>query len=195
MLTFTSLLVRIFSCNRAGVRWGSALLLSLVVLLGMTRQLYAAPSAADIEVGFIHNIAKFVEWPAQLPSTGTMQLCILGQSDLEFSAAVLVGKPIGQQQWRVRKVSAGDKLRDCQVFYIAASEAVELRRILKNIPSAVLTVGDSEGYAEQGVMVNFYVEQGKLRFEVNLDSVRRSGLKVGVALLKLARIVTPAEVR
>lgn len=181
-------------CIASGAQGVRVLFASLVLLVCLNSPAHAAPSEADIEVGFIHNIAKFVEWPAALPEGGKLQLCIIGQSDMESSAAVLVGKPIGQQTWAVRRVTMGDKLRDCQVLYIAGSEKVDLRHILKNIQGGpVLTVGDTEGYAEQGVMVNFYLEEGKLRFEVNLDSVRRSRLKIGARLLKLARIV-PVEV-
>ena len=44
-------------------------------------------------------------------------------------------------------------------------------------------------YAAQGVMVNFYPERNKVRFETNVDAARRAGLKISSHLLKLARIV------
>jgi hypothetical protein len=53
----------------------------------------------------------------------------------------------------------------------------------------VLTIGDTEGYAEQGVMVNFYLEDNMVRIEINIDAARRAGLNISSQLLKLARIV------
>ncbi|MBZ0094323.1 MAG: YfiR family protein [Sulfuricella sp.] len=38
-------------------------------------------------------------------------------------------------------------------------------------------------------MVNFYLEQNKVRFEINNEAAGRAGLKVSSQLLKLARIV------
>lgn len=38
-------------------------------------------------------------------------------------------------------------------------------------------------------MVAFYLTDGKVRFEVNVDAVERGGLKMSARLLNLARIV------
>ena len=68
-------------------------------------------------------------------------------------------------------------LRECRVLFIAASESDNLDSVLRDIKgSAILTIGDTAGYAERGVIVNFYMEQNK-------------GLRIGSQLLKLAKIV------
>ena len=77
-----------------------------------------------------------------------------------------------------------------QVLFIAVSESGNIRQILDGIEgSTVLTIGDTEGYAEQGVMVNFYLEDNMVRIEINIDAARRAGLNISSQLLKLARIV------
>jgi hypothetical protein len=76
------------------------------------------------------------------------------------------------------------------VLFIAASESGNLDRILGSIGNnSVLTIGDSPGYAEQGVMVNFYLEENKVRFEINREAAARARLGISSQLLKLARIV------
>jgi hypothetical protein len=152
---------------------------------------YAAPPTDnEVKVGFIHNIAGFVEWSAASPVTGAMKLCILGQTRFTEAAVLLQGKQVGETVWEVQPVNLPANLNECQVLFIAASESGNLRRVLEGIKgNATLTVGDSNGYAAQGVMLNFYPEQGKVRFEINVDAVRRAGLKIGSHLLKLARIV------
>jgi hypothetical protein len=150
----------------------------------------APPTEHEVKAAFIHNIAKFVEWPA-LPRAGdSLRLCIMGQSPLAETAGLLAGKHIGELVWEVRRIGFRESLQECHVLFIAASESDNLRSILKDIRgSGVLTVGDSGGYAERGVMVNFYPEENKVHFEINVDVVRRSGLKISSQLLKLARIV------
>lgn len=152
-----------------------------------------APTEYEIKAAFIHNIAKFVEWPApQSPAKAPLMLCILGQDPSGGAFDALYGKQVGGMAWEVAPVNSRASLRECRVLFIAASEAGNLRRILEGIQgSAVLTVGDSDGFAEQGVMVNFYLEQNKVRFEINLAAVKRAGLKISSQLLKLARIIQP----
>ena len=52
-----------------------------------------------------------------------------------------------------------------------------------------MTMGDVSGFAQHGVMINFYMEHNKVRFEINEDRVKDSNLSVSSQLLKLARIV------
>ncbi len=50
-------------------------------------------------------------------------------------------------------------------------------------------VGEGEGFAERGGAVQFFLEDNKLRFAVNVDAVQRARLTVSAKLLALARIV------
>jgi hypothetical protein len=53
----------------------------------------------------------------------------------------------------------------------------------------VLIVGESQGFALRGAVVNFYVETNKIRFEINVDAALRHHLKISSKLLALAKIV------
>jgi len=52
-----------------------------------------------------------------------------------------------------------------------------------------LTVGETEGFAVLGGIINLMVEGNKLHFEVNLNAAERAGLKISSKLLSMARIV------
>jgi hypothetical protein len=163
-------------------------LLALLLMLAAWGAEAAPPTDNEVKAAFIHNIAKFVEWPAGAPRN--LKLCLLGQDPLGGAAEVLQGKAVGGLAWEVAPVKPGANLKECRVLFIAASESDGLRRVLEGVKgSPVLTVGDSGGFAEQGGVVNFYLEQNKVRFEINVDAARRAGLKISSQLLKLARIV------
>lgn len=150
----------------------------------------APPTEYEVKAAFIHNIARFVEWPVSPRAGDSLRLCIMGHSPLAETAGLLAGKKIDELVWEVQHVGFRGSLQGCHVLLIAASESDNLRSILKGIMgSAVLTVGDSGDYAERGVMVNFFTEENKVRFEINVDAVRRSRIKVSSQLQKLARIV------
>jgi hypothetical protein len=55
--------------------------------------------------------------------------------------------------------------------------------------SAILTIGESDGFAEIGGMINFIIVRGTLRFEINVAEVNRSGIKLSSKLLRLGKIV------
>lgn len=149
------------------------------------------PTEYEVKAAFVHNIAKFVEWPASVSAQGTLRLCILDQEAFgEAAENLLRDKPVGSKVWEVVPLSTRASLKECKVLFIGAAEAGELPRLLDILKgSPVLTVGDTGGYAEQGVIINFYREQDKVRFEINKDAAERAGLKISSHLLKLARIV------
>lgn len=160
----------------------------ILVLLNATCVCAQALEEYEVKAAFIHNIAKFVEWPAH--SADTLKLCVIGQDPFAGALDALQGKTIGDRLWDVSFVRHNSGLSRCDVLFIASSEKNNLGRILENIQGrAVLTISDTEGYAEQGVMVNFYLEQNRVRFEINNEAARRAGFKIGSQLLKLARIV------
>ena len=144
----------------------------------------------EVKAAFIHNIAKFVAWPATTGTAGSLRLCILGQNPFGRSLDALQGQAIGGKVWEITPANLQTNLHSCNVLFIAASQSANLGEILnKTRGDAVLTIGDTYGYAEQGVIVNFYLEQGKVHFEINNDAAELAGLKFSSQLLKLARIV------
>lgn len=181
---------------RASTRQSGVLqqvLRALLFLLPCLGAQAVPPTDYEVKAAFIHNIAKFVEWPAAARDGGALRLCVLGHKPLDGALDALNGKPIGGKVWEVAPVDLPNNLGRCQVLFIAASESANLGQILESIEGdAVLTVGDSEGFAERGVMVNFYLEQNKVRFEINNGAALRAGFRISSQLLKLARIVAAA---
>ena len=57
----------------------------------------------------------------------------------------------------------------------------------------MMLVGERDGFADDGAHINFYLLEERVKFEVNVDSVKRSGLEVSATLLKLAKIVRDEE--
>ena len=53
----------------------------------------------------------------------------------------------------------------------------------------MLVVGDSPGLAEKGAIINFVIEDNKVRFEVNPQAARQAHLQISSKLLRLAKLV------
>ena len=53
----------------------------------------------------------------------------------------------------------------------------------------VLTVGETEGFASQGGIVNFKLEGGRVHLEINIDAAAQAKLRISSKVLNLAQIV------
>jgi hypothetical protein len=84
------------------------------------------------------------------------------------------------------------EIADCHLVYVTDDSRQNLPMVLETTgDKPILTVGDCPGYAEKGILVNFYITKQKLRFEINEAAFHKTGLQVAPILLKVADIVNP----
>ncbi len=150
-------------------------------------------SEYQIKAAFLYNFAKFVEWPPETSggADDPMAICIVGKDPFgNILDELIKNKDISRRRLVVRRMNQGQSARDCQVAFISSSEKPHMRAILEGLKGeSVLTVGDMEGFAVLGGMINFTMEQSRVRFEINVEAAERAGLKISSKLLNLAKIV------
>jgi hypothetical protein len=141
----------------------------------------------QVKAAYLYNFLKYVEWPE--PMNRTFMICVAGQNPF---GTVLAGLTSTE---RVRGNPVKTELilgpePACDVVFTPRSS---------NIPAylqaaagkPVLTVGESPRFIEQGGILNFFLENGKVRFEVNRSAAERVGLRFSSRLLQLAKLVDP----
>jgi hypothetical protein len=158
-----------------------------------------AQSATEYQVkaAFLFNFAKFVEWPTDaFPSADSaLQICVLGQDPFgrDFEQ-VIVDKSVNGHRIEVAHPEGVPQARACQILFISASEKSHLPSILQGLKGAsVLIVGDLPGFASQGGAINFVIDDGRVRFEINLKSAELAHLKISARLLTVAKIVLNSD--
>jgi hypothetical protein len=56
-------------------------------------------------------------------------------------------------------------------------------------PSHVLTVGETEGFIEEGGIINLKLDSGKVQIQINISAAEQAGVRISSKLLSLAQIV------
>lgn len=149
------------------------------------------------KAAFLFNVAQFVEWPhpplkAEIdPVVG----CILGKSPL---GALLEGTAsrnlVGGRRFVVRRISDAQQSDGCHILFVSSSQEKHWRSVLKETAGkGVLTVGDTEGFAAQGGVVNFKREGDRIRIQINLEAAEEQNLRISSKLLSLSQIVKSAR--
>ncbi len=150
----------------------------------------AQPSEYQIKAAFIFNFAKFVEWPATAFAEATSPLCIgvIGENPFGTDLERFVrDKRINDHPLTMRECRTLEEAKKCHIVFISSSEKKRLQEILKALQGAnVLTVSETEGFTENGGIVNFVSEGKKIRFQINDGSAKSAGLKISSKLLSLA---------
>jgi hypothetical protein len=107
---------------------------------------------------------------------------------------LVVGKNVLGRDLVVNKFQASDNLRSCNILFISESEEKRLPSILATLrESSVLTVADMENFIGSGGMIQFVVDDARVRVAIDVGATSRAHLKVSSKLLALARAVTGTE--
>jgi hypothetical protein len=90
----------------------------------------------------------------------------------------------------VRHVKPDTPLPTCHVLYLTGSDRKRALDIVGNLEDElVLTVSDAAGFARTGGMVELFIEEGRMRFAVNVDALERAHVRLSSRVLALAKIV------
>ncbi len=82
----------------------------------------------------------------------------------------------------------GVLLTRCDMMFFAASESSHFEKLLLlTTNSAAVTVSDIPNFAVRGGMIGFVIDNRKVRFDINLESVEKEKIKMRSQLLELAR--------
>ena len=147
----------------------------------------------EVKAVFIYNLAKFIEWPDKsLDNNPTLTVYILGDDPFGANLDAIKGKLIKGKSVVVKQIDSPAALKNVGILFFSSSEKKQLQDILKGISRLpILTVGDTQSFANRGVMVNFYIENNKIRFEINTEAAKLAGLKISSNLLKMGKIIAP----
>lgn len=150
-------------------------------------------SEHEVKAGFIYNFAKFIEWPDEtLPNVRTtITFCLIGTDPFGKALDAIDNKTVRDKRFETKNIGLSKDLKNCNILFISNSEKKRLPQILEILKgTSILTIGDTRGYAQQGIIINFTMEQKKVKFEINTASARKTKLIISSKLLRLAKIIT-----
>jgi len=152
------------------------------------------PKEYEIKAAFLFHFAQFVEWPSMdfTNANDPFVIGVLGENPFGNALDEIVkGESINGRTLTVQYSRRVDDLKDCQIVFVSKSEKSRLSRILAELNRKnILTVGECDGFAQLGGVMNFYLENDTVHFEINPDAAAREKLKISSLLFRLGKIVT-----
>lgn len=177
-------------------RWTLLLLAVLVMVLplrSMAQNVTAATLAeqrAKAVTQVVLGILSYARWPVEPEQ---LRLCLIGPTeyadDLVKGTIQASGRPLN-----VRRLLAGDPriLTQCDAVYIGKL-SVEARSQLTSAINGkpVLSISEADDSCTVGSLFCLRVKDTQVAFDVNLDSVARSGVRIHPSVLQLSRRRAP----
>lgn len=169
----------------------------LAALLPQSARLQSSAAAAvpehNVKAAFLCKFPAYVEWPgAQEGDASALVIGVLDSPMIADELERITGdRGVDDRQIQVRRVLPGDGLDGLHVLFVGGRDAARLGELLRParlLP--ILTVTESHGALDAGSIINFTIEQERVRFEISLAAAERSGLRLSSRLLAVARRVS-----
>jgi TonB family protein len=172
-------------------RWSLGLNLAWALGLVVLIPTICWPQSQDeraVRAAYVFNLTKLVEWPA---GKNELQIGFYGSSETgEFLRKMLDGRSSESRQIHMILFPSDDELQKCSIVYIADSQQTKVRATLDKLGYRnIVTVGETDWFAQEGGMVGLVKVGERIQMQVNLEATQRAGVKIGSHLLSLAVIV------
>jgi hypothetical protein len=147
-----------------------------------------------VKAAFLYKFAGYVEWPTKSfasPET-PVTIGVIGAEPIAMELAQAVtGRTVNDRPVTVKRLKAGESLAGIHVLFVGRAENARLDQLAQSAqPRSILTVTETDGALARGSVINFVLADGRVRFEIALDSAEKSGLKLSSRLLAVAQQVT-----
>jgi len=168
------------------VQLGVALALLFALMVpGSAAGAPALTKENKLKAAYLLNFTKFIEWPITDSSIESQPLyiCLEDLTPFDLFLKQLVSSRSTIPGKRSIKVVPLDEAESCDLTYLYSTASV-----ISPATLASVTVADSQEVDHLQTAITFYLDQRKLRFEVNMATLKTLNVNVSSELLKLARV-------
>jgi len=176
---------RVVGCRKALL----AILLCLLASVAFAQSqapVGMADQRAKAVTQVVLGILSYARWPVE---PLLLRLCLVGPTeytdDLVKGTTQATGRPVTVQRLLADNPSIAG---DCDAVYIGKLTGEERSRLFAAlIGHPVLSISESDEQCTVGSLFCLRVSDEQVSFEVNLDSVARSGVRIHPSVLQLSR--------
>ncbi|MDP2877054.1 MAG: YfiR family protein [Holophaga sp.] len=144
----------------------------------------------QIKSQLIRKLLDYLDWPVSEPGRPLI-VGVLEPSNLDdhlsrdLDRLVIKGRPI-----KLRFFRNISQITQCDAVFIPDVSELDLEKILTILNGKpIVSIADTPGYTSRGVTVNLVVVNRKVGLEVNVTTLKSSGVTLSPQVLKNATIV------
>lgn len=159
-----------------------------------------------IKAAYVFHMLQLTTWPGDPTPTDTpLRVVFVGQDATAVGDVLAAQASLHRINGRLLQVdqlpdapsdpaeipALCDRLQGCQIIYLGADAADILEPVRAAAGTGpVLLAGDGSEFPRRGGMVGFFVDEQRVRINVNLDEVLGAGLRLSAEFLQHVELVS-----
>ena len=180
----------------------------IVLLLLLGGLLHLLPAQAQdhntediirqVKAAYLFKFGNYVLWPAQTFDSAQSPVVIGVVADDHMAdelARIAAGRTISQRPVSVRRLQYGEPVSGVHILFIGHETTQPVSSLLAPLRGEpVLGVTEEDRGLMPGGIINFVLDNNRIRFDVSLAAAEQNHLQLSAALLSVARKVEKSDV-
>tara|TARA_R110001583_G_scaffold11285_1_gene51324 strand:- start:51437 stop:51997 length:561 start_codon:yes stop_codon:yes gene_type:complete len=150
----------------------------------------ASPREDAIKSGFIYNFARYSQGKWFNETTNkNYYICSFNAQFIASANHTLKARKIKNLPVIMSLLSSQfDNISHCNTLFMTKDDVDKWSYLVKQVPlTSIMLVGEFDDFIATGGHINFFIVGGKVRFEVNPDKLKQSGILMSSKVLRLGR--------
>ena len=166
-----------------------------IVCILLTVQFAQAQTSSEYQVKavFLYNFTRFVDWPATSfeSANSPFVIGILGSDPFgTYIDETVSGESTGEHPIVIKRFKTVKDIDNCHILFINSTDAEAIKSILADTKEKkILTVSDANNFASLGGIIGFFIENNKIRMQINTEAAKAASLSISSKLLGVAKIL------
>lgn len=141
----------------------------------------------QLQTVFINSFIKYVNWPDKY-NVDDFKIAVINNSPIVPHLKKLAEvKKVDGRNIVVETYESLDQIKGVHILYLPANQSAALEEALRRFrKSSTMIITEKEGLCAKGSHINFVSRNDRLAFEINMEAMEKSKLKVATELARLA---------
>jgi len=146
----------------------------------------------QMKAGYIGKFANYIDWSGHSEDYNSefFIISIIGNSPIEQALRdFYMNQKINDKPVKILSINDITLISKINILFIAPDNEQNLDQIIRKTEfKPILTVSDASGFSQYGVLINFYIDNNTIRFEINKTMVEKADLEMNSLLYRVAKI-------
>lgn len=159
----------------------------LAIMLTPLKGIAGITTENQLKTVYIYNFMRFVQWPENKIQQPTRQVCIYPSNHFGELLLQLEQRKIADKKIKVKVLSRLAEIKSCHVVFLNSISKAKLIKVVAIAEKHhVLTISDQHQFTNKGGMIQLFVKQGKIHFNINYYRSQLAMIEINSKILSLA---------
>ena len=175
------------------------LLLSILIIMSFLCGISSQTRQAEeyqLKAVFIERFTRFIAFEdSSILTPDYITICVLGRNPFKDNLEnVFENRNLYNRNVKIQYLNSYREIEKCNIVFLTDTYTNDPSEAIKwSERNKVLTISERNSFASFGVVINFRIENNKIRYEINPEAARRCGIRIERVLLNSAIIVEDGE--